>query len=217
MTAATRARASDANQPHGEQAFADVDSLISTKRQRGDVGEHRADEQRPYNEHDQAQRKGADEQPADLANKHERRNREREIVVPGVDQHSVPGGRWWDIGGAGNDEIVYERARQVVWRVDVEMPEWTSTSRRRLRQLRDAVADEPDVRGVLEVWPLRSQLWWRLFPNDFDPYLEVEVAADTPGRASAKAEEAVRRALGRCGASPEARSWIIETDSRLPK
>ena len=86
-------------------------------------------------------------------------------------------------------------------------------SRRHLRQLGDTVATEPDVRAVLEVWPLRWQLWWRLFPRDFDAYVEVEVAADTPGRASAKADEAVSRALVRCGADPEARSWIIETDS----
>lgn len=93
------------------------------------------------------------------------------------------------------------------------MPKWTSTSRRRLRQLGNAVARESAVREVLEVWPLRWQLWWRLFPNDFDSYVNVEVAADTPGRASAKAEEAVSRALARCGASPDARSWIIATDS----
>src|SRR5215210_7955193 len=110
---------------------------------------------------------------------------------------------------------MHERAQDVVWRVHVEMPAWTSTSRQRLRQLRDAVASEPNVRTVLEVWPLRWQLWWRLFPSDHvDPYVEVEVAADTPGRASARAEGAVRSALLRCGAKPGARSWIIETDSR---
>ena len=75
-----------------------------------------------------------------------------------------------------------------------------------VRRLGDAAAGEPDVRGVLAVWPLRWRVWWRFFPEDFDPYVDVEVAADTPGRASAKAQEAVSRALVRSGADPEARS-----------
>ena len=105
------------------------------------------------------------------------------------------------------------RTHEVVWQVHVQMPAWTWMSPQRLRDLGEAVARDPHVRAVLEVWPLRWRLYWRLFPNDLDPYVKVEVAADTPGRASAKAEAAVSGALAECGADPTAQSWIIETDS----
>jgi hypothetical protein len=44
------------------------------------------------------------------------------------------------------------------------------------------------------------------------PTITVEVAADSPGAAAQKAEQAVGRSLGALGQSPKARSWIISTD-----
>jgi hypothetical protein len=109
--------------------------------------------------------------------------------------------------------VPFESEPGVLWRVEVEIPQWRTWSPARLTRLRRALSSDANVKDVLEVWPLR----WRPLRRYFPPYLTVEVAADSPARAAATAEAAVRHALVKCGTEPEAKARIISTDGLVPK
>jgi hypothetical protein len=99
-----------------------------------------------------------------------------------------------------------------VWRVEIELAErrrWELVAMRRLR---------PVLKSDPEVIQVRNRPWLeRMALRSIPPTITVEVAADSPGAAAQKAEQAVGRSLGALGQSSKARSWIISTDGeRLP-
>jgi hypothetical protein len=98
-----------------------------------------------------------------------------------------------------------------VWRVELELAgrrRWEPVARRRLRR---ALESDPEVIQVL------NQPWLEpVVQRSIPPTITVEVAADSPGAAAQKAEQAVGRSLGALGQSPEVRSWIVSTDGERP-
>jgi hypothetical protein len=70
------------------------------------------------------------------------------------------------------EETGYDELIPVFWRVQVEMPAWRTWSPGRLRRLRSAVANDPSVKQILEIWPL----WWRLLRRHVRAYVTIEVA-----------------------------------------
>jgi len=95
----------------------------------------------------------------------------------------------------------------LVWRVEIELAarrRWELVAMRRLRRLLES---DPEVIQV------RSQPWLeRVVLRSIPPTITLEVAADSPGAAAQKAEQAVARSLGALGQSSRVRSWIVSTD-----
>ena len=95
----------------------------------------------------------------------------------------------------------------LVWRVEIELAarrRWELVAMRRLRRLLES---DPEVIQV------RSQPWLeRVVLRSIPPTMTLEVAADSPGAAAQKAEQAVARSLRALGQSSRVRSWIVSTD-----
>jgi hypothetical protein len=118
---------------------------------------------------------------------------------------------WVEPNSLGKDHAMSVSGSDFVWRVEIEL-----AARRRwelvgLRRLRRVLESDPEVIQV------RNQPWLeRVVRRSIPPTITVEVAADSPGVAAQKAEQAVGRSLGALGQSPKARSWIISTDGERP-
>ena len=93
----------------------------------------------------------------------------------------------------------------VIWSVEVELQEWRGWHPLAARRLRRGVESDAEVlangRG-LEHLLLRST----------PATIVVDVEADSPGAAAAKAERAVKRALTELRKPSGVRAWIISTD-----
>jgi hypothetical protein len=95
----------------------------------------------------------------------------------------------------------------LVWRVEIDMAagrrwEWAA-----MRRLRRVLESDPEVIQV------RKQPWLeRVMLRSIPTTITVEVAADSPGAAAQKAEQAVDRSLGALGQSSNVRAWIVSTD-----
>jgi len=62
---------------------------------------------------------------------------------------------------------------------------------------------------------VRNQPWpARVVLRSIPPTITVEVAADSPGAAAQKADQAFARSLGPLGQSSKVRSWIVSTDGK---
>jgi hypothetical protein len=96
----------------------------------------------------------------------------------------------------------------LLWRVEVEMPDWRGWHPLVLRRLRRLLARDEDIVRVVAI---RSS-WERLLVTSVAQTVRVAVVADSPGAAARRAERALARTLMRLGRSPSVSAWIISTD-----
>lgn len=100
----------------------------------------------------------------------------------------------------------------LVWRVEVRLPDWHSWAPSAKRRLRQTLEADVGVVRVHQVTPLLQRLLLRSIP----PTVTVEVVADSPGAAQRCAERVVGRALAAIGHAGHAIAWIISTDGEPP-
>jgi hypothetical protein len=100
----------------------------------------------------------------------------------------------------------------LLWRVEVELPNWPSWSPAAGRRLRAALEGDPEVVRVVEVVPLAQ----RLLLRSIAPTVSIELVADSPAAASAAAEGIVKRSLEAIGKPGSARAWIVGTEGKPP-
>jgi hypothetical protein len=100
----------------------------------------------------------------------------------------------------------------LLWQVEVQLPNWRSWSPAAGRRLRAALEGDPEVVRVIKVVPLAQ----RLLLRSIAPTVTIELVADSPAAASASAVAIVGRSLEAIGRAGPAIPWIVGTQGKPP-
>jgi len=113
---------------------------------------------------------------------------------------------------SGKAAIVANAGVDLIWRVEVELPQWQGWHPLARRRLIRTLRSSP---GLIAVRTLRTRLE-RLVLRSFGRSIVAHVVADSPGVAAERAERAVCQALVELGQQADARARIVSTDGERP-